>query len=420
MSNHENFRRLSSLSAIGQLLSHENQELIEHLRECESCREVHDDYSHIIQHQMPQADTARWGSQRLISNPVSSMHLRDRFLGRARAEGIEFSIDAERAGGVNKPHHSRGRWLPWWRPALAFGTLTTLALLGIVLARKHQLVRHSNNLNASEHETHEIEALRSQLTTLRQTIELNSTQMNRMRTENRLSEELLRGFRQHLQEAQAQGNKLSAEVSMADSEKTAFSNANQQKDAIIAELRGQIDEQSRQRADNLSQLVIQRQQIHDLVQSLEQETENFERERQLMAVTNDVRQLMGARNLHIMDVHDVNAQNGPAKAFGRVFYAEGQSLIFYAFDLPSTGLSPAKYTFHAWGARELDSKSPRNLGAFEVDDHEQRRWVLKLNDPSLLAGIESVFVTAESLHDVREPHGKKLLYAYLGGQPNHP
>jgi hypothetical protein len=95
-------------------------------------------------------------------------------------------------------------------------------------------------------------------------------------------------------------------------------------------------------------------------------------------------------------------------------------LVFYAFDLPSGRLTPAKYTFQAWGQRESVSHSVRNLGTFAVDDHEQRRWVLKVNDPKLLKGIDSVFVTAEALGDAGEPRGKKLLYAYIVGEPNHP
>ena len=139
-----------------------------------------------------------------------------------------------------------------------------------------------------------------------------------------------------------------------------------------------------------------------------------------MLASKDVRQLMGARNLHIMDVHDTDGTGKSAKAFGRVFYAEGQSLIFYAFDLPGGKLTAAKYTFQAWGENEAVSHSMRKLGTFAVDDHEQRRWVLKVNDAKLLKGIDSVFVTAEISGDVGEPRGKKLLYAYVVGEPNHP
>jgi len=129
---------------------------------------------------------------------------------------------------------------------------------------------------------------------------------------------------------------------------------------------------------------------------------------------------MGARNLHIMDVHDTDGAGNSAKAFGRVFYAEGQSLIFYAFDLPSGKLSVAKYTFQGWAQKESASHSVRNLGTFSVDDRDQRRWVLKVNDPQQLKGIDSVFVTAEAVGDVGAPKGKKLLYAFIVGEPNHP
>jgi hypothetical protein len=161
-------------------------------------------------------------------------------------------------------------------------------------------------------------------------------------------------------------------------------------------------------------------QIRKLDEALQKEETDLDRERQLSAVSSDVRQLMGARNLHLVDVHDVYGGEKNEKAFGRIFYAEGKSLIFYAFDLPGRNVNPAKYAFKAWGQREDGTRALRNLGTFEVDSQEQRRWVLKVNDPALLAGIDSVFVTAESLTDVKEPHGVRLLYAYIAGQANHP
>src|SRR4029077_5956241 len=176
----------------------------------------------------------------------------------------------------------------------------------------------------------------------------------------------------------------------------------------------------RENVDNLTARVLLEGQVRELKESVAQQAASFEQEQQLFAASKDVRQLMGARNLHIMDVHDTDGAGKAAKAFGRVFYAEGQSLVFYAFDLQSGHLTPAKYTFQAWGENESVSHSLRNLGTFTVDDHEQRRWVLKVNDAKLLGGIDSVFVTAETVSDTREPHGKKLLYAYIVGQANHP
>jgi len=99
----------------------------------------------------------------------------------------------------------------------------------------------------------------------------------------------------------------------------------------------------RDHADNLSARIILESQIRDLTASLQQQTADVERERQLMAVGKDVRQLISAtQTFNILDVHDCGGGGKSAKAFGRVFYADGQALIFYAFDLPSGKLIPAK------------------------------------------------------------------------------
>src|SRR5258708_20353343 len=108
-----------------------------------------------------------------------------------------------------------------------------------------------------------------------------------------------------------------------------------------------------------------------------------------MAVGKDVRQLISARNLHILDVHDVDGGGKSAKAFGRVFYAEGQALIFYAFDLPSGKLMPVKYNFQAWGQREYAAHTIWSLGSFDIDVHVQRRWVLTVTDHSLFRCVIS-------------------------------
>jgi hypothetical protein len=55
-----------------------------------------------------------------------------------------------------------------------------------------------------------------------------------------------------------------------------------------------------------------------------------------------------------------------------------------------------------------------------VDDQKQNRWVLKFDDPTILAEIDSVFVTVEPPGGSAKPTGHKLLYAYLKANPNHP
>src|ERR1700686_874834 len=100
MPNHEYFHELSALSAIGQISSEEDHALHEHLNECVSCSDVHLEYARIVQKQLPQADPIRWRSKSVIPTPFLDGEVRPRFLSRARADGIDFSLEAERSHGT--------------------------------------------------------------------------------------------------------------------------------------------------------------------------------------------------------------------------------------------------------------------------------------------------------------------------------
>ena len=140
-----------------------------------------------------------------------------------------------------------------------------------------------------------------------------------------------------------------------------------------------------------------------------------------MAAGREIRDLIAARNLHIIDVYDTNGEGKMQKAFGRVFYTEGKSLVFYAYDLGTHRGATEKYAYYAWGKRDANERGIRKLGIFYNDDQIQKRWVLQITDPHVLSEIDSVFITLEptdkpGLH----PSGKKLLSAYLGSPANHP
>jgi len=166
-------------------------------------------------------------------------------------------------------------------------------------------------------------------------------------------------------------------------------------------------------------LVVQQFKLTEFSEQIKNERSSADRERQLSQTVSDARDLMGARNLHIIDVSDVDGDGKAKKSFGRVFFTEGKSLIFYAFDLGHKG-NAAKVSFQAWGQWEGQDKIAKNLGVFHVDDNAQRRWVVKVDDPEKLKNINTLFVTVEPLGGTVHPTGKKLLYAYFGLQPNHP
>jgi anti-sigma factor RsiW len=171
--------------------------------------------------------------------------------------------------------------------------------------------------------------------------------------------------------------------------------------------------------DTVAMVALQRQ-IDELQSSVAQRDQEIAREQELLDHDQDIRELMGSRNLYIAEVYDVAKTGDTERPFGRVFYTKGKSLIFYAYDLDQQpGLRDAN-TFQAWGRRGPDQARAVNLGVLYVDNAAKKRWVLKADDPKSLADIDAVFVTVEPHGGSSHPSGKPLLFAYLRVEPNHP
>jgi hypothetical protein len=162
-------------------------------------------------------------------------------------------------------------------------------------------------------------------------------------------------------------------------------------------------------------------QVDHLTAQLREHEDASERTQQYLASDRDVRELMGARQLYIADVFDVDSQGKTKTPFGRVFYTKGRSLIFYAFDLDKQpGYREAK-VFQAWGRPSPSQSAPVSLGIFYMDNETNRRWALKFDDPKVLEEISSVFVTVEPQGGSKKPTNKPFLLAYLHtAPPNHP
>jgi len=161
-------------------------------------------------------------------------------------------------------------------------------------------------------------------------------------------------------------------------------------------------------------------QIKDLTAQLKDRDRTIDTQGELLAHDQDIRELMGARELYIAEVYDVARDGATQKPYGRVFYTKGKSLIFYAYDLDQQPGVRNASTFQAWGQRGADRQRPLNLGIFYEDNEAKKRWVLKFDDPRSLEQIDAVFVTVEPNGGSHKPSGKPLLYAYLKVNPNHP
>jgi hypothetical protein len=163
--------------------------------------------------------------------------------------------------------------------------------------------------------------------------------------------------------------------------------------------------------------------IEDLTTKNRDQDRRLKDAEQYLTSDRDIRELMGARKLYIADVFDVDGSSRTQKPFGRVFYTQGKSLIFYAFDLDRQPGVVNASTFQVWGQRETpqgEPASPMNLGILYMDNETNRRWVMRFDDPKQLTEIDAVFVTVEPKGGSHKPTNKPFLYALLRNQANHP
>jgi hypothetical protein len=216
-----------------------------------------------------------------------------------------------------------------------------------------------------------------------------------------------------------------------DGDSSSLATVTQQRDALqqqvsdtssaLTKAREELSHAQQDRQGALFRIATLETEIQGLHTQLASTDNTAENEEKFLAADRDVRELMGARQLYIADVFDVKNDGVRSKPFGRVFYTKGKSLIFYAFDLEKQpGYREAK-AFQAWGKPDGSSARPISIGIFYMDSEQSRRWVVKSDNPELLAQINSVFVTVEPHGGSQTPTGKPFLEAYLHTlPPNHP
>jgi len=238
-----------------------------------------------------------------------------------------------------------------------------------------------------------------------------------------------------LKKSRAERERLERQLAEAESKASNLQQLNSQTTLEVASLRQELasarsDETRAEQelakvkaaqSEKETQLILARDESRELRDRLAQQTASLEREGQLMAAGREIRDLIAARNLHIIDVYDTDGEGKKQKAFGRVFYTEGKSLVFYAYDLGVRRGASEKYAYYAWGKRDASEQGIHKLGIFFNDDQAQKRWVLQITDPRVLSEIDSVYVTLEPADKSGiRPSGKKILSAYLGTPANHP
>jgi len=192
-------------------------------------------------------------------------------------------------------------------------------------------------------------------------------------------------------------------------------------ESLVATAQQEASAQKAYAKDIEANSIVDQAKLKDLEDALNEKSALLDQDRQLLRASHHVTDLMGARNLHIVDVVDTDARGKSRPAFGRIFFTEDKSLIFYAYDLNEQKMQKANYQYQIWAKKEGPNQRPLKLGIFYSDDKTQSRWMFRCDDPKVLREIDSVFVTFErSDSNPSHPEGPSLMYAYLRGQPNHP
>jgi hypothetical protein len=241
---------------------------------------------------------------------------------------------------------------------------------------------------------------------LRQQLEQQSAEMTRMKSAESQLETDLQGRQAGRQTLLQERSEVSQKLEAAQSKSQA--------------LQDKLDSFERQSSDDKQRATALEGKVTDLNRLLRDRETTIDQQQELLAHDRDIRDLMGARDLYVAEVYDVERTGETRKPYGRVFYTKGKSLIFYAYDLDQQPGVKNASTFQAWGRRGPDRQQALNLGVFYVDNASKKRWVLRFDDPKTLAQIDAVFVTVEPNGGSHKPSNRPLLFAYLHIDPNHP
>jgi hypothetical protein len=405
LNTHEQYEELSALAASGQASPDELADLRSHLEGCPSCRSATYDFTQISAQGLSQL-----AAKRLRCEIPSGMT--QRFVARARSEGIE--ISRENVVPMVKP-----RRVGAFASVCAVAAVIVLAAFLVIARQKPSPIAASPRHNASP-----------PVSTPSSDASLQKGQRDDAEIQRKLASAetdiasmaaAIRKQRVELESLGEANGSLASRLANEEHENATILSGKAQLEARIAGLETDVEKSKSDKNTSEAVVALEESELRNLRSKLAAQEAALGQQEELAARGSDVRDLVVARNLHIIDVHDRDGNGKSQRAFGRIFYTEGKSLIFYAYDLADPRKVDAKVSFCVWGERLGGEKPISSLGVFHSDDAKDGRWVLTFDDPSVLAQINSVFVTVESSRKaVKEPGGKRILFAFLGEKPNHP
>lgn len=423
--NADRYEELCALSCIGELSSSDFDELQRHLAECPDCSQLYSDFRRISAQDIGllAVQIRQEGETEAIGSLPDESGLLDRVLARAQNETRFKATNLADPAPTSvlrfrSPLARSMRWLS--RPVVRYG-VAALLLCAVVGAGTYQLKQTQLSATLSSL-GFQIKELEKRATSSAAAEKQVSEKLLEGQAEREAATELLRNAQAKYLELQAREKSLDAELSAARAEAA-------QRSQDLEALRTNSTERERQIAELQTRLLNAMQRTEEqrrMAENLKARMESTEEaskarlEQSQSFTESEAKGLLGARDLHIVDVYDVGSNGETKRSYGRVYYAEKRLLIFYAFDLGDRQRDRSPAGFQAWGYSQPNENKPRNLGLFSLEDASLNRWVLEVKNPRVLEHIDAVFVTLESPSGSSSPKGRRLLYANLAVPANHP
>lgn len=404
MNDHSYYEELAALAAGGHLSGEEDRKLREHLASCPQCRSIEGEFRDLVRTGLPLARSylVDW-ADKTKARPDGGMQ--KRFLERARQEGFRFSPDVTKRDSPRPLH--------FLYPALAGAALVALVLLAVSYGSH---VSHGTVSDARVQE--EVDRIKRENAELVARLAEREQQVTTQQGEIFSLRKQLANATKAAEDRRHGADAADVRIEQSISHEASLTDELQNREKQLAAAQDEVARISQLRTADQASLVAQQTRINEISDQLRMANATLDMERRLMAAGQDIRELLVARQLHVIDIRDVDANGKPEQAFARVFLTEGKSLTIFAFDLNEDKVASAKARFQLWGERLGDANSLRSLGLFYVDDKAQRRWALTIKNPDLLRDIDSVFVTIAPKAGSNKPSGQRLLYAFLG-EANH-
>jgi predicted nucleic acid-binding Zn-ribbon protein len=431
LSGHEGFSELCALAMSGTLTVHESAQLKGHLQTCLVCRKAYREYVVLTREGIPHL-ASRYSSPQEQKN-WDDTEVRRKLFARVRAVQTPTLLEQLTHLPIRASRllvHRRIASDPFVAMAIAACVVLAVSVGAFWYGQRIEAAARLAVASVTVSADDRVQMLTSEKQAVDNLLGAQSQKLGLLQVESSEKQKKIEKLHSELTALQEHANEL--EASNASSVEELRSIA-QQREVLTAQLQEARQAYAAVQAElvalrtdrdktslRLASLEVQVSKLSTTNRDLQSKLESTS---QFLSSDRDIRELMGARNLYIADVFDVDSGSRTRKPFGRIFYTQGKLLIFYAFDLDRQPGLRNTSAFQAWGQRETpkgETAQPVNLGILYMDNETNRRWALRCDDPQELAEIDAVFVTVEPHGGSQKPTGEPLLYAMLRKEANHP